>query len=354
MSDLPRITVVTNLLSPPYDEGMRIWMRSLLDAFQRSERVETRVVNLPVGSSSLGSRLDLLSAFRSADREHPADIVFYVPLASMTFNSFLFARLLMSVSSGSPFVCAVSLQHRNLSGLQESLIRSFLKPDLVCTHSPATAAALRRLGVAVHELLPAVDSSRFHPVDADERRRLRMKYSLPESAFIVLHVGHATQRRNLHLLSALAPDRDILPVFVVSSRSESAGRMAELASSGVRIISGYQDAIDELYKLSDLYFFPVEMENGAIDLPLSVLEARSCGLPVLSSRFPAIVNALGNERGVYFFTGEAELHERLVLLKKQSGESAAVTSTSYQALAEDLLSQFSTRGWLEPPSKRRG
>jgi len=47
--------------------------------------------------------------------------------------------------------------------------------------------------------------------------------------------------------------------------------------------------------LSDIYVFPVIEPNACIDLPLSILEARACGIPCVCTNFGSISHFLGND-----------------------------------------------------------
>jgi glycosyltransferase involved in cell wall biosynthesis len=125
--------------------------------------------------------------------------------------------------------------------------------------------------------------------DAREKDRLRKKFGIPPQKFVILHVGHINRDRNLEALVPLqGRDRQVL---IVSSSSTSSVSYEDerlkrvLKSAGIIIIDGFLDQIEEVYRLSDLYVFPVVRETGCISLPLSVLEAMASGLPVLTSEF---------------------------------------------------------------------
>ena len=53
--------------------------------------------------------------------------------------------------------------------------------------------------------------------------------------------------------------------------------------------------------MSDLYVFPVVNNTEAIDMPLSVLEAMSCSLPVISTRFGGLVDYFEEDTGFRYF-----------------------------------------------------
>lgn len=120
--------------------------------------------------------------------------------------------------------------------------------------------------------------------------------------FIVLHVGHLRPNRGLDLLAsakrALAEDIEIVvqasPMFEPDSDV-----VEDLVTSGVRIRRGYESDLGALYRAANLYAFPARpASEGAIELPLGVLEALASGTPVLTTPFGVLPTALGDAPGV--------------------------------------------------------
>ena len=58
-----------------------------------------------------------------------------------------------------------------------------------------------------------------------------------------------------------------------------------LSRPNIKIIDDYVDKMEELYQLSDVYFFPVVESGHCIDVPLSCMEAAACGKPIVTTRF---------------------------------------------------------------------
>jgi glycosyltransferase involved in cell wall biosynthesis len=79
------------------------------------------------------------------------------------------------------------------------------------------------------------------------------------------------------------------------------GIASALLDAGVRVHREYTTEIGDIYRAADLYLFPVDSSQaGAIELPLSVLEAVHCGLPVLTTEYGALPEALKDVPGVNF------------------------------------------------------
>ena len=124
---------------------------------------------------------------------------------------------------------------------------------------------------------------------------------------IALHVGHLRTTRGLdRLVEIKARLGNQIEVVVVASPTfpPEPGVMQALQTAGVHIDRGFVSAIADVYHSADLYLFPPPPQSeGAIELPLSVLEAVACGLPVVSTAFGALPGALRGVAGVHFVDG---------------------------------------------------
>ena len=54
----------------------------------------------------------------------------------------------------------------------------------------------------------------------------------------------------------------------------------------------YIPEVEDIYRLSDLYLFLAESDTAAIEVPLSVLEAMACNLPVICTPFGGLLRRL--------------------------------------------------------------
>jgi glycosyltransferase involved in cell wall biosynthesis len=141
-----------------------------------------------------------------------------------------------------------------------------------------------------------------------EKRKLRIKYGLDVDQPVVLHVGHLEPDRNLTALTAL-PSAG-MQVVVAGSLYMGIHEelITRLESAGLIILRGFQPHVEELYKLADCYIFPLPPGNS-ITMPLSVLEAMACNLPVITTRFSGLVQAFAQGNGIRYLESEENVLE---------------------------------------------
>lgn len=192
-----------------------------------------------------------------------------------------------------------------------------LKPDLILTQSHRSEEMFGSLGFRTVFLPNGVDIKRFAPVNKQTKGALREKYGLDKSRFTVLHVGHIEKQRNLKILNEVQKaGNQVLIVGSPSSREYSQHLCQALKEDGCIIWRTYLNNVEEIYKLSDCFVFPVKEKRSCIEMPLSVLEAMSCNLPVISTRFGALPRAFDEGAGPYFIEKEEEILERLAEIKQ--------------------------------------
>ena len=173
------------------------------------------------------------------------------------------------------------------------------RPDLADVARDAQTI-VQPIGIAPERLAASAASVPADPFWAELRAR-----GVP----VALHVGHLRATRGLEQLmavKALLGDR-IEVVMLASPRFEpESGLMEALDAAGVRVHRAFVADISEAYRACDLYLFPAPPEQeGAIELPLSVLEAMACKRPVVSTRFGVLEAVLAGEPGVDFADAES-------------------------------------------------
>jgi glycosyltransferase involved in cell wall biosynthesis len=255
--------------------------------------------------------------WRKALASAPPSIIHYV--TSPTLLSFLLLRLMSALpGKGGPKTIISAIAPDLSAGSMKLVSILRLRPDLVIVQSREDEIMFRKMGCGTGYLPNGVDVDRFKPANSERRAQLREKYGLPADRKIILHVGHLKEDRNIQVLEKIG-DPSVLRLVVGSRYMGIEDDLhARLVKNGFRVILGYVERIEELYALSDIYVFPVK-KNRTIAMPLSVLEAMACNLPVVSMKFPGLASFLEEGAGLSFAEDEDELVRKLSMWLAASG-----------------------------------
>jgi len=337
-----RFCLFTEELNPPFDEGYKNFTYNLF----RLSRVGRVVHRLSAGDQSVidkqvkAGKLLLCKEIRDTIREFHPDVLIYVPISSITPASFLRSRILKFYAQGAPVVM-IGLQPRPLKP-----ILRLVAPDIVYVQSRASKECLENAGFRAGIIQAGVDSDRFRPVGRLEKDSLRKKYMLDPDAYIVLHVGHIKEQRNIRVLGEVANISDVQVIIVGStSTNEDKSLSLWLEKRGVRVIRGYTSRIEELYQLADAYVFPVTQETAAIEFPLSVLEAMACNLSVVTTQFGGLKDYFSDGDGLFFVEDPSQIPEKVDHARhfRPVNTYSKVESFTWQSVADrffDEVEQF--------------
>ena len=247
------------------------------------------------------------------------DIALYVPQSGLiAFGLPRGALLRFFVKSP---VIVIGLQEQNVSGMNRLLSR-FATADLVLSPVRAVRDWIEGLGIDTGFIMPGYDERVFKPVNPDIRSRLRGKYDLPNDRYILLHVGHVKESRNLEVLLRYRDwGPDIQPVIKAGEIDPSWARRLRMA--GIIVIDEYFHDVHELYQASDAYLFPVINPAGAVAFPLSVIEACACNLPVLTTRFGELPEMIREGNGFSYYDRSSEIGGKIASLRQLRPDTAA-------------------------------
>lgn len=256
--------------------------------------------------------INLLSpGFWHQTRDFNPQIIHFVP--GSTIKTFLFVKALKLFDRRAAIIMSVT--HPALSAFSQSFV-PLVKPDLILAQFSETAKMFQRLGCRTQLLLNGVDSEKFVPVSPEVKLKLRRKYNLDENKFIILHVGPIERGRNILLLNELQKE-DNCQVIIVGSVSAPMERdvYRALIQGGCLVWKRYFENVAEIYALSDCYVFPTVRRRNCVDLSLSVMEAMSCNLPVLSTPLGALPEVFTPGDGLSFVNNEDDFIPLLHRLK---------------------------------------
>ena len=221
-------------------------------------------------------------------------LLHYFPIGSLTRGSAVRARLWRGRAGGARMLLHAFQFPRGFLGGRTARA-AVGRAGAVVTPSALLADRLRRLGIRVFQISPGVDCRWFKPPKLEERAESRAMLGIQPEERVVLHVGHAQPGRNLGVLAELTRAGHVV-VFIVSPRfAPDRSVAAELRAAGVRLVTGGLPDIRVAYWAADSYVFPTVESHSAVAVPLSVLEALACGVPVATTAFDGLPDAIGRD-----------------------------------------------------------
>jgi len=300
-----RICIYTKRLTQRLDEGIARVAHEMVNRLAKHDEVLTLfslgdvlekegLIRVTTNRSGLDLRL------RAEIRRFRPDVILYISRGPAGLPSLFFARVLKWYG-GSAEVVILAPQAKGLTSMLSRKCAPLLKPDLILATSRKDQRELVSLGCAAQFVPLGVDIERFTPVTPSRKRELRRRYEFDEEELIVLHVGHIREGRNLRALEPIQDKGSQLLIAGSTFVAHDSHLHDDLKTRGIRLLTGYNDHIEEIYQLADWYVFPTISEKACISQPLSVLEAMACNLPVVSTRFGGLPDLFPSEGGGLFY-----------------------------------------------------
>jgi len=263
------------------------------------------------------------------------DLCIYVPFSGLTAFGLARASILRALAKTPTIV--IGLQERNIGYLHR--VASFARrPDLILSPASELRKQLERMGFETDFIMPGYDDRLFKPASPEEKARLKTKYNLPPGSYVLLHVGHIKENRNLEVFLRYRDwGPDILPVIKAGEIDPSWAHRLRMA--GLIVIDEYFPDVHELYQAADCYLFPVNNPTGAVEFPLSVIEACACNLPVLTTRFGGLPGIIRGGNGFSYYDRVSEIAARVAEMRLMKPATAAkVRDYSWEMIFRTHLS----------------
>lgn len=171
----------------------------------------------------------------------------------------------------------------------------------IISDSPKFLEILLTLHPKVHnsEIIPyPVDADRFRPM-REGRNQIRRKLHLANNTVVVLAVGRLVHKKGFHyLIQAMSQivHKDKNTRLVIVGDGDLRGALENLVSKlklAKHVLFVGDIERSELffyYNMADIFAMPsIKDKNGNIDdQPVSLIEAMSCGKPIVATNFPGI------------------------------------------------------------------
>jgi len=141
-------------------------------------------------------------------------------------------------------------------------------------------------------------------------------------------------------------------LIVIGSTSTSLDKDVanRLLEQGALVWRRYLNDIQEIYNLSDCYVFPTSDRSASIEIPLSVLEAMSCNIPVVSTKFGGLPEIFDQGDGLFFADHKNEFLEAIDAVRNKDVEVRTrdkVIPYSWERVGETLSAIYRE---IEAPS----
>lgn len=168
-----------------------------------------------------------------------------------------------------------------------------------------------------------VDNSRFFPMDKSE---LKVRLNISQQQFVISFIGAFIERKGINDLLLAVKDMDNVGLICIGK--------GEIADSSKIIFADtlLHEKIPQYIGASDLFVFPTRAEGSSNAL----LEAMACGLPIITSNIPEVINQIGSENALYVTVGDvSDLKKKIELMKDKS------LRDKYSAKSLDVAKKYS-------------
>ena len=295
-----RICLIGHYNVKHHDEGVRNIAFYMAEELSRNHEV---------------MKLDIKETFKFRDiKKFNPEIVHFV-VGPNTILSFAVAKIISLFNNAKVIISALQPSPFYLRGLVK-----FMKPDSTLVQSYKYEKMFNDLGCKIKFLPNGVDTNRFVSVSEKHKEELRKKYRIDKDKFVILHVGPIKKRRNIEIFEELQKGDNQVIIIGRESQKGAMTLYRALERKGCIVWTHYLKSIEEVYALSDCYIFPASDEYSCIEMPLSVLEAMACNLPVIASKFRALPRVFDEGDGMFFVERDGDIYKAAEKIKDKNIE----------------------------------
>lgn len=227
---------------------------------------------------------------------------------------------------------------RQMPALEKSLRNTLTQADLAVGVSQAVCRRLEELG-ARHPLCVTLGRDTKHFTPATDKTALRLELGLPVEALVAVLLGRLVSSKGIsELIQAIKPLSRDHPHLCLLCVGDGPERTQLEALGTCCVLAGEQPpkAVARYLQAADFLVHPSHTEG----MPQAVLEAMSCGLPVVATRVGGVPEAVAEgENGLLVPPHDAEALrealERMVVqhdFRHQAGQrSLAITAEQFDS-----------------------
>ncbi|MER3445424.1 MAG: hypothetical protein C4291_00695 [Candidatus Dadabacteria bacterium] len=206
-----------------------------------------------------------------------------------------------------------------------------------------------------------IDTARFSPVDGNKKSMLREKLNIPTKKLIFLYTGRLTKIKGLELLlrvwkRLVQEEKEIHLILVGPGENQFLSCEYELKQFVNKYkledsvtFTGSVENVFEYLQCSDYFVIPSESEG----LPISLLEAMSCGLPCIATSVGGIPDLIengengklvkvGDEEGIYNAIVELIRNREIARIRGEKGRKTVVERFSIDSIVNEHIRLFSS------------
>lgn len=309
------------------DEGMKKVGREIFKRLKKMELVDVCFTTVK-------------KLFFYSSNYRNADVIHY--LGGPSWRTFIIIIMIKILTYDSRAKILITFIHPHWNTFSKILF-GVLQPNGVIVQSAKYENIMSSYQCKVYNKpIVGFDHTKFKPVSKSIKEKIRKELNIPLSSIVGLHVGHINKGRNLLPLSNL--HKNGIQIIVIGSTTVKPNKKirTHLVNSGVLVIDSYVKDIEKYYQASDFYIFPIIDSRACIQVPLSILEAMGCNIPIITTEFEGIPYYFETEgRNLYLiedqFESSSVMNHINKIIQLNSSLTPDITSFEWGVIADNLL-----------------